>query len=71
MEPSATGILTSPAVRPAESVVITVLAITGPAASVKPLASVVVRNPRRVSVSGASRLSYSGFLCMAISRNGS
>ena len=71
MLPSDTGILTSPAVSPVESVVITVLAITGPAASVNPLASVVVRKPRRFSVSGGSRLSYSGFVCMAISGNGS
>src|SRR5260221_1006663 len=56
MLPSATAILTSPASSPAVSVVITVCAMTGWAASAKPLARLVTTKPRREKSVLATRL---------------
>src|SRR6266403_3821107 len=56
MLPSATLIVTSPAVSPLVSVVITVCAVTGCAASAKPLARLVMTKPRREKSVFATRL---------------
>src|SRR5438045_382719 len=56
MLPSATLIVTSPAVRPLVSVVITVWAMTGCAARAKPLARLVMTKPRREKSVCATRL---------------
>jgi hypothetical protein len=57
--PSGTGTFTSPAVRPAVSVVITLWALTGPVARVNPAIRLVVRKPRRENSVGGIRLFFS------------
>jgi hypothetical protein len=59
-EPFLTGTLTSPASRPASSVLIAVCAITGCTASAKPAPRLVTRKLRRVNDCAGTRLSNSG-----------
>ncbi len=61
ISPPGTGTFTSPVSRPSAGVLIACCAISGPAASAKPLAALETRKPRRENGTAGMRLSRSGW----------